>query len=305
MTTIKKEKGSIDCELEDLLFDVDMVDCPLPSNTEYAKQVIGQLPNEDGIVGDFLLNSCSDRYELVKNEEIFPVIEETLRKHNIEFEPGYSHINHARFYGDYNIKNADFVSSVGNGGDKIRPMLRVQHSYNGLTKYRIVFGYFRLICSNGLVIPVEEMKEYNLNVSGKHVTSIRKSLEWLNQTLETFGENKEKITGDIVKKYRVLGDSFVENVEDRIKEVLEATKIKVIDRKNFNTIEDIKGRIILEATNEKLEYNGRVNDWLVYNGINQFINDDSLNSKAPDIRYNLDSKVFEYLLNDCLNTVEV
>jgi len=39
-----------------------------------------------------------------------------------------------------------------------------------------------------------------------------------------------------------------------------------------------------------------VNDWLIYNGINQYINDDSRNIASPEKRRETDSKVLEYML---------
>jgi hypothetical protein len=41
-------------------------------------------------------------------------------------------------------------------------------------------------------------------------------------------------------------------------------------------------------------YNGKINDWLIYNGVNQYIFDDRRNIVAPEKRIETDSKVFEY-----------
>ena len=70
----------------------------------------------------------------------------------------------------------------------------------------------------------------------------------------------------------------------------------MVDNSKFNTMNDITNRITAEANKTGLGYNGRVNDWLIYNGINQYINDDNLNIASPEKRREKDSKVLEYML---------
>jgi len=274
--------------LNELLFPVDLTDEELPSNSEYSRRVIG-------IIGgsDFLLNQCSPRYELVKNVDIFPEIEKVLNANSIIFTPEYKHVEHVKFFADYQLTDPALSHRIIDSNDIIQPMLRVQHSYNGLTKYRIVFGYFRLVCSNGLVIPVKEMAEYNLVIVGKHTESILHSFSKLNEMLTNFFTNK-KITAEILSKYDGLGGRMVVKPQDRILEVLKATGINAVDNSKFNTVDNIMGRINVEL-NQNLGYKV-VNDWLVYNGINQYINDNSVNIASPDKRSETDSKVFEYML---------
>jgi hypothetical protein len=174
-------------------------------------------------------------------------------------------------------------------------MLRIQHSYNGLTKYKLTFGYFRLVCTNGLVIAVQDMKEFNLCLTGKHTASILNSLKRLNDLMEVFATDAKELTKTLTSKYEILGGSWVANVEDRIKEVLHVANINAIENKKFDTVQHIKNVIMNEA-NGNLGYNGKVNNWLIYNGINQYLNDNSLNIAAPEKRNEVDSKVFEYLL---------
>jgi len=289
----KKQKAETKiCSLNDLLFPVDLIDNPRNTNPEYCKVVTGIIGNQE-----MDLNYCSDRYALVPNANIFPKIEEVLGGHTVNFVPEYKHINNVRFYADYQINDPRYGYKMNGTTDTIQPMLRVQHSYNGLTKYRIVFGYFRLICSNGLVIAVEEMKQYNLVIVGKHTEAILHSFDELNKMLENFGQNAKQITNALTAKYELLGGRWVANVEDRVTEVLKANKIAMVDTSKFNTLNDIVGRVMSEANGEKRDmgYDGRVNDWLIYNGINQYLNSERTIA-APDKKMEDDSKVFEYML---------
>jgi hypothetical protein len=283
--TRRIKEGEVECELEDLLFPVEIRDEEMPSNSEYSCRVVGQL---DG--GDFLLNQCSPRYELVPNAEIFPIIRDTLIGHRIPFNVRYTHIDRVRFYADYTFNTNSF--KVNNANDEIFPMLRVQHSYNGLTKYRIIFGYFRLVCTNGLTIPVKEMKEFNLVIIGKHTESIKKSFLLLGDKLDFFAMNYKLINTAMKNRYEILGGHMVAKPEDRIKEVLLATKIGILDNKNFDTVNNILGTVEKEA---KMYYGGQVNDWLIYNGINQYIFD-GRTIAAPEKKMETDSKVLEHML---------
>jgi len=278
-------------DINDILFDVELIDNPNQTNSEYSKIVVGQTPE-----GEMHLNYCSPRYELVPNSEIFPNIEKVLKSNKIKFDVTYKHLNHVRFYADYLITDKAYAYKMKGTDDTIEPMLRVQHSYNGLTKYRIIFGYFRIICSNGLVIPLQEMNKFNLSINGKHTESIKKSFQKLDSLLQVFVSDAKQIRKDITKKYEVLGGHWVANVQDRLKEVLAASSIAIIDNKNYDTLTDITNRINNEADNNSLGYNGKVNDWLIYNGINQYLNDNNRNIAAPEKRVETDSNVLEYML---------
>ncbi len=282
--------------LSEILFPVEIRDEELDSNSEYTKRIIGVGIGQNG--GDKLLNQCSPRYELVPNSIIFPQIENVLNANGISFVSEYQHVQNVRFYGDYQINDSRYEYQMPNTKDKIQPMLRVQHSYNGLTKYRIIFGYFRLVCSNGLVIPIQEMKEYNLVIVGKHTESILHSFDKLNTMLQSFGKNAQQITTDITAKYDILGGRWVADPKKRLEEVMNVNKIAIIDNSNFNSLNDIMGRIMSEANGVESDmgYNGRVNDWLIWQGINQYLNDNKRNIAVPEKRMETDSQVFEYML---------
>lgn len=291
---VKEKKIKIGAQIvtpEEFLFPVEVRDEEMWSNKEYSKRIIGIIDGKEK-----LLNQCSPVYELVPNKDIFPNIEAILIANGIEYTVTYRHINHVRFYADYVITDKRYGYRMIGTNDVIQPMIRVQHSYNGLVVYKIIFGYFRLVCTNGLMIAVQEMKQFNLCIIGKHTEVIKHSFSRLNEMLVYFAENAKDVTSAITNRYETLGGHWVANPEERLAEVLEASKIAMVDNKNFNTLNDIMSRINNEAQMPNLGYNGRVNDWLIYNGINQYLNDDSRNIAAPEKRMENDSKVLEYML---------
>jgi len=280
------KKGLEVCTLDEIMFPVEkVVETEFDCNSDYAYNIFGYL-GQDKV--KTRLNVCSDRYELVPNSKIFMPVRETLQTKGIAFEETYMHMNNARFYGNFMINGADHKVN-GNPNDVVKPMLRVQHSYNGLTKYMISFGYYRMVCTNGLVVPVKEKDEFNVAITGKHTQSIQQSLTKLFSVVDLFVNEGKKY----LINFDTLADRMVVNVEDRIIEVMAATGLSIVDNKNVNTLDYIGGVINDEAFKY---YNGNTNDFLIYNGINQYINNNSLNVKAPEVRIESDKRVFQYML---------
>ena len=288
---MKTKTGQKQTTLKEICFPVELRDNPRTTNREYSKVVTGII---DGKETD--LNYCSPVYELVPNQDIFPVVEKILKAKNIKFSAQYSHSQNARFYGNFVIEDPRFAYIMNGTNDMIKFVWNFQHSYNGLTKYSGIAGFYRLVCSNGLVVPVEEMDNYNLSIQGKHTASILSSLKEFSSIMERVTNNLGKVKTSIVQKYELLGGVWVEKPHDRIIEVLKATKITAVENKNFSTVIDILNRVNKDAKNTSLGYKGKVNDWLIYNGINQYLNDDSRNIVAPEKRREVDSKVLEYML---------
>lgn len=289
--TDKIKVGKVEATLTEICFPVEIRDEPMWCNQEYSRMVIGTIDGEEK-----KLNQMGNAYELVPNSDIFPKIEKVFNAQNIKFLVCYTHIKHAQFYANFRITDVRYAYTMTGTNDMIFPMLSVQHSYNGKTKYKIVFGYFRLVCTNGLVIPVAEMDQYNLKITGKHTDSILGSIEKLKELLIYFSENANVVTTAITAKFERLNSHKVVNVETRIKDVLKASGIIAVENNKFNTVNDLMNRISAEANKVGLGYNGRVNDWLVYNAINQYLHDDNRNIAFPEIRAENDSKVLEYML---------
>lgn len=293
MTRILGAKNGRTTNIENICFPVEVRDNPRKTNKEYSKVVVGTI---DGQEWD--LNYCSDVYTLIPNADVFPNVERILNEKNIGYSVEYRVIDNVRFYADYNITDTNLGYRIEGTNDVIQPLIRVQHSYNGLTKYQIKFGYFRLICTNGLTIPVEEMKEFNLCITGKHTESIKHSFLELEKMIVKFGDEAHTITNAITSKYQKLANKKVIDTKKRVIEILEGTQIAMIDNSKFNTLNDITARIIEEINNPQLGYNGQCNDWLIYNGINQYLNDDNLNVATPEARQDKDVRVLEFMLQD-------
>lgn len=275
-------------DVNDLLFDVEKTEFEaFAANSDYSHQIIGYPKGEKT-----LLNACSDRYELIPNSEIFLPVVEALNAKGIDFNASFEVFNNARFFGKFDLKDGGI--KVAGTEDVIKPLISVNHSYNGLTKYNLLFGWFRFICSNGLTVPLEETKEFNLSITGRHTEKIKKSLEELMFKIEYFLDNKDLIA----KPFEQMTDVWIEKWEDRVIEVLKATNINMIDTKNFNTLNSIKATIQAEAADDRVYCDpNKVNDWLIYNGINQYLFKNERNNAVPDVKQATDQKVLNYIVS--------
>jgi len=268
--------------LVDLLFPVEkvLISEKFPAISSISSTEYGIFATVDG--NEMLLNTCSKTYELVQNSMIFLVIEKILNDANIGFDVTYGMYDFSRFYADYTIKTGGI--SVGSKKDLIFPVLRVEHSYNGLWKYKMTFGYFRMICSNGLVVPVEGKEEQNFSIVGKHTKSILQSLDTLLEKIKFFTKNNKQYS----ERFQVVSERWFPKWQDRVEAVIEATGV---GKRGFD---QITARIKQEA---KELTGGKVNDWLIYNGINYHIfNATTADGKpyetASNLRIDADKKVW-------------
>jgi hypothetical protein len=266
---------------------VDLDGTFMSTNSDYSHSIIGLI---DGV--ETLLNSCSDRYELVTNAEIFPRIEDELNARNLDFTAEYRSTNNAVFSAKYVIENDSY--RVGNDGDVIKFQLVVTHSYNGLEKYTMSLGAFRLICTNGMVIPFEGYEEKNYTVTGKHTKKIQESIQGLFAKIPEFFGEAEKF----VKRYELMYDTKIENFGERVESVMDAVGISVGKTcKDGSRNTPNLDHVLATIRTEMAQLNETVcNDWLIYNGINGYIFDDEKNVKSQSVRKDLDKKVMAEIL---------
>jgi hypothetical protein len=290
----KKEKiGATKTDLQEICFPVEYRINPRQTNRRYSRIVTGII---NGVEWD--LNYCSPNYQLIPNADIFPKIEDLLNSKGIKFSASYRHVNNVHFYVDYVIEDPRFAYLMKGSNDVIKFKWHQQKSYDGTIDLEGFGGFYRLVCTNGLMMPVAELKQFNLHIGGKHTKSVLKQLELFDNMLKDLVANFPVMKSAIASKYELLGGRMVAKLKDRVEEVLNAVNITAVDNSKFNTVNDIVTRIKAEAKNPTLGYNGKVNDWLVYNGINQYINDDTRNISSPVMRNKVDSKVLEYMLEN-------
>ena len=228
-----------------------------------------------------LLNTCSSIYHLKPNQEVFPPIAERLDKAGIKYNLKVSHDNYEKFYVDFIIQDRKYA--VGNPNDLVYPKIKVFHSYNGKLDNMISFGWFRIVCSNGLVIPVKEKEDDNFIIRFKHTMENKEKYEQLFDKLDDLLDSSEELVG----RYQVMTDRAVIDIPERIIEVINGVGGRM-PKKIWAHAHDT-------VCDEMKQLKCKPNDWLVYNAINRHLFNDELNKIHDDIRDDLDRKTIQFM----------
>lgn len=215
---MSKQKPDIWKKLKAIFFPVTKV--PLSDympehafNPGLSFLIIANPENEDKRV----INACSKNYHLLTNEELMtPLVKRLTKEYDLDVK--VKQYNDSKFYVDFIIK--DFPMELQKG-DRIFPRIRMNNSYDGSVKYSFNFGFYRLICSNGLTAPVEGMTSQN--VKFMHTpTPGGKALDSTMEAIEIFLTEAPKV----LKGYQGLVDKKYnwEAALDKIEKVIENTK---------------------------------------------------------------------------------
>lgn len=264
-------------KLNSIFFPVSLIETNLltgmEANPDCLNSIVGVIDGKQRILG-----TCGERYNLVTNEEIFTPIMQKLAgfDHNVSVKTR----NNSGFEVKFNILDKKLATNVGNSKDLIFPQISVNRSYDSSSKYSINAGFFRLICSNGLTIPVAGKEHFSYK--GKHTEKLNFTIEKMFDVIDSIIESSNKTS----KKYDVLYDTKVSNFAERVEIVMEATNIK-------KGMDDVLATIRTEMAQlgETI-----ANDWLIYNGINRLIFDDNKNVKTDEVRKELDKKVLDFMI---------
>lgn len=276
-------------KLENIIFPVEKIEMSKLTG------LVSPKGNEFGIVGTIgeerhLLSVCSDRYNLVPNDQIFLPIENELKQRGINYTANYQAIDNAKFYVTYIIE--DFKLEVG-ANDIVKPKITVFHSYNGSMNYTLSFGYFRMICSNGLVVPVKGQEQSNFHIKGKHTPKLTENINFFFEKLDFFLTQKQLAQQGFEKLFNTkISDRELENI---LISQMEAIKLNAINKRSENQTENLLFAIN-QTKKEQSELKSDLNLWLVYNSINATIYNDELNTKHNEFRLQDDQKLMENLL---------
>lgn len=95
-----------------------------------------------------ILNYCSEGYSLVENSKILLPIEKKFNENKVNFIRQASVYSESQFHVSYLLKS-NKKKVLG----QLYPKLTIVNSYDGKVKFRHEFGWFRLVCLNGLTRP--------------------------------------------------------------------------------------------------------------------------------------------------------
>ena len=135
-----------------------------------------------------ILGVHSKKYKMVKNGHAYPLVDEALESADINTSRmtvnDQLDFGGARTIRTYNFP--DHTIDIG-GGDKVCLQLKVTNSYDGSNAFGFLFGGYRFICSNGMVVGTSLAR-----VKRKHTTNINVEdlINKLNIAAESYFDNE-------------------------------------------------------------------------------------------------------------------
>lgn len=265
-------------KLDEIFMPVEKVDCRdilpdynFPNSLSHAVVVHTNS-------GPRIVNYCSELYQLTPNKDIFDKVNKEITKY-FDVDINHSMRDFSKFKINFLLKQKPLFF---NKKDTIFPTFTLTNSYDSSRKFSAMMGFQRLICTNGMMAPVNH--EMSNEIKLVHTPKLG---EWLDMDeimpmISQFMAN----SGELFNQYEELAYQGVNNLETRVESVIEDTQFPV------NLIEDVLYRIEQERLALSMK---DYNDWLVYCGFNYQLNH-NLDFKAKDQKKEeIDMQVFNYL----------
>ena len=261
---IQKTTESIQNELFKKVQKVALADImpgyKFPAGSDYA--IVDEYEN--------ILNFCSGKYNLVPNEEVFPQVEKVIKEKGLEFKRNIRIINGSKFYVDYIIKKGMDLKV-----NEVYPKISVWNSYDGAMKFRTEFGFYRLVCSNGLATPTgfhsKNITKHSINY-GINVDSAMESKGLLSDFIKSSSTFLSNIKEDL-DLYEWMGtESFNLEKMERIASKAGLSKKMLESAKKRYTAELTGGIKYLDINDRPAKFAGTTENMFIgYNALNYAI----------------------------------
>jgi uncharacterized membrane protein YheB (UPF0754 family) len=237
-----------------------------------------------------VVNVCSKKYALLKNEDFFLKVEEKLIDADIQYDMRSINRKNSSFQVDY-ILNDDRYDIIINNRKKdvIKPMLSFINSYDGSCKTKGSFGYFRQVCTNGLHI-AETVLDFTVKHRGNMAEIVFPKMDNL---IEQF-MNNEYYT--LKEKATLLGKNKLSDIGQFVKDICDKTDVFKYKLNPKNKVvspfaQQVINTVISEAKYLRVE----PNMWLTYNAFNEILNDGTF-TKTFDKQHEFDGQIFNTIL---------
>lgn len=229
--------------------------------------------------GPMAVNSCSKNYELIPNRDLItPLIEKLSDDHDIELK--VKHRDYSKFYVDVLFKDGKQKLQK----DDIFPRIRLINSYDGSIRYSFSTGFYRLVCENGMAVPIEDSAETKFKMMHTITAGNERAILKTQNAIEEFLERSPKLMQGFtpLMKKQIAFEAAVAKMQEIAEE---------IDLYPKKLIEEATARLQVE---KGLGY--QINDYLIYNAMNYALMNADTQMKEHK-RDNIDREVLNYLMN--------
>lgn len=178
-------------------FPVELQPIYLPNKKE--------IPNKKAVVRTDTMDALgvvSNDYSIIKHGDVIDSFREAGKQYNVE-EKITLQRNGAQLF--YQMKFPK-IQMEAKKGDLVQMMMIAKNSYNGMNTLHVVFGAFRLVCLNGMVLGTDFFTFHY-----KHIGQINQSLngqykEVYKQYIDLFGQRTPMIQA--MTKKEAKGDKL-------------------------------------------------------------------------------------------------
>lgn len=233
-----------------------------------------------------IVQACSSNYGLLKNEDFFGAFEAKMREEHIQFKAIYRNRQDAQFAADYIL---DGELSVATKADTIQPKIRLINSYDGSSFTSGSVGFYRQICSNGL-----HALKYEIDFKVRHTEAgVVAAIPSIHDMIERYSKTEGV---NLVRRFEVLAEAAMSHRDAReiVKSVVSKTNLFKFEKSDKNPDPSLNAQFVLDVISRETRTLKTVpNKWIVYNALNEWLNNDSRNQKTDAIRTATDAKIFE------------
>ena len=231
-----------------------------------------------------IVNIVSKRYGHIPNELFFGKAEERVIKTGLEYRRQTINRSDRSFSMDFVLTDSTQFS-VGHRKDTILPMLRFTNSYDGSERTSGHFGFYRMVCSNGLHVARTEIG-FSIKHHRNSVNLIMPELEGL---FRKFMDNEFYTISD---RFHQMMSVELLDTKEFVREVLHRTQLFRYECSDRNDEPSKRAREVIEILdNEAVQLGTTPNLWLGYNAFNAVLHRSLKRSFSRQER--LDKQLFE------------
>ncbi|MEO0571980.1 MAG: DUF932 domain-containing protein [Bacteroidota bacterium] len=234
-----------------------------------------------------IVNVVSNSYGHLPNQIFFKKAEEMMQNSGLNFELQTINRDDRAFVMEFIISDKSQFT-VKHKDDIILPMLRFKNSYDGSERTSGHFGFYRMVCSNGL-----HVAKANIHFSIRHTkNNTHLVMPRLNSLFNRFMNNEFY---SIVEKFLKMQSVELLDTKKFVQEVLERTKLFKYECSDKNMDPSKKSREVLKILdNEALAIGTNPNLWLGYNAFNAVLHRNMKKSFSQQEK--LDKVLFDEIL---------
>ena len=213
---------------------------------------MNNIENFPSIFADSPSPSVSNKYQFIKTSDVLSTLE-TLGWSAREASEVRARKPHTKGFQKHLVRLSNPGFTPSKVGDEV-PELVLTNSHDGKNSFSFRIGIYRMVCSNGLIIPTEEFT----NITVKHIGNMSSQIQ---EVVEKMSSSFSKTYSDIEKmKSKKMTPMEIQGFANRASRL---RKIKLSDDVNSSTREILSPRRIEDEGNDLWRIFNRVQENLM------------------------------------------